>query len=91
MSSDLIDEAFSACNDLRDGLPLLSSTGTLAKLRIFALWIDRSPQRRQKWKEICDFLNLPNKFIQYDVDTRWISTFRMLNVDFKLNVRSTSS
>ncbi|KAK9489030.1 hypothetical protein V1508DRAFT_123835 [Lipomyces doorenjongii] len=79
MSSDLIGEAFSACNDLRDGLPPLSSTGTLAKLRIFGLWIDRSPQRRQKWKEICDFLNLPNKFIQYDVDTRWISTFHMLN------------
>ncbi|KAK9319345.1 hypothetical protein V1517DRAFT_235359, partial [Lipomyces orientalis] len=45
--------------------------------RIFALWIDRSPQRRQKWKEICNFLKLPNKFIQYDVETRWNSTFRI--------------
>jgi hypothetical protein len=80
LKSDNIDEAFSACNDLRDRIfSRFASTGPLAKLRIFALWIDRSPQRRQKWKEICNFLNLPNKFIQYDVETRWNSTFRMLN------------
>ncbi|KAK9366127.1 ribonuclease H-like domain-containing protein [Lipomyces kononenkoae] len=79
LKSDNIDEAFSACNDLRDGISRLASAGPLAKLRIFALWINRSPQRRQKWKEICNFLNLPNKFIQYDVETRWNSTFRMLN------------
>jgi hypothetical protein len=51
----------------------------LARLQILALWIDRSPQQRQSWKENCNYLNLPNKFIKYDVDTRWNSTFYMLN------------
>ncbi|KAK9350097.1 ribonuclease H-like domain-containing protein, partial [Lipomyces doorenjongii] len=55
----------------------------LARLRILALWIDRSPQRRQKWKEMCKFLDLPDKFIEYDVDTRWNSTFRMLSDGLK--------
>ncbi|KAK9350069.1 hypothetical protein V1523DRAFT_371316, partial [Lipomyces doorenjongii] len=56
----------------------LENQGALAKLRILAVWIDRSPQRRQKWKEVCHFLDLPDKFIEYDNDTRWNSTYRML-------------
>ncbi|OQD74710.1 hypothetical protein PENANT_c169G07139 [Penicillium antarcticum] len=35
----------------------------LRKLRVLALWIYRSPQRRQKWKEICKLNNLPDKFV----------------------------
>ncbi|ODQ76858.1 hypothetical protein LIPSTDRAFT_45887, partial [Lipomyces starkeyi NRRL Y-11557] len=56
----------------------LENQGVLAKLRILAVWIDRSPQRRQKWKEVCHFLDLPDKFIEYDNDTRWTSNYRML-------------
>ncbi|KAK9375019.1 uncharacterized protein V1513DRAFT_364917, partial [Lipomyces chichibuensis] len=56
----------------------LENQGVLARLRILAVWIDRSPQRRQKWKEVCHFLDLPEKFIEYDNDTRWNSTYRML-------------
>ncbi|KAK9336907.1 hypothetical protein LIPSTDRAFT_73685 [Lipomyces starkeyi NRRL Y-11557] len=39
----------------------------------FSVWIDRNPQRRQKWKEVCHLLDLPDKFIEYDNDTRWNS------------------
>ncbi|KAK9490985.1 hypothetical protein V1508DRAFT_423215 [Lipomyces doorenjongii] len=56
----------------------LENQGALAKLRMLAVWINRSHQRRQKWKEVCHFLDLPDKFIEYDNDTRWNSTYRML-------------
>jgi hypothetical protein len=73
-------EAYTACDCSRDGIPWPCSTqGALAKLRIFALWIDRSPQRRQKWTHICQIANLPSQFIEYDVDTWWNSTFRILS------------
>ncbi|KAJ6125386.1 hypothetical protein N7471_012703 [Penicillium samsonianum] len=45
--------------------------------------INRSPQRRQKWKEICRLNNLPDKFVAYDVTTRWNSTFRMVDDGLK--------
>ncbi|ODQ71152.1 hypothetical protein LIPSTDRAFT_5173 [Lipomyces starkeyi NRRL Y-11557] len=51
----------------------------MARLRIHALWIDSCPQRRHKWKEVCNFHGLPAKFIEYDVDTRWNPSFRMLD------------
>ncbi|KAJ5537463.1 hypothetical protein N7494_006942 [Penicillium frequentans] len=46
----------------------------IAKLWLLALWIARSPQRIQKWD------NRPGctKTIHYDVDTRWNSTFVMI-------------
>jgi hypothetical protein len=80
LKSGTTEEAIAAWDSFKDGpLTTFTSQEALAKLRILALWIDRSPQRRQKWKEICNFINLPNKFIEYDVDTRWNSTFRMLS------------
>ncbi|ODQ69157.1 hypothetical protein LIPSTDRAFT_76400 [Lipomyces starkeyi NRRL Y-11557] len=57
--------------DLRNPKPL-------ARLRILAVWISRSSQRRKQWKRICTLMNLATKYIEYDVDTRWNSTFRML-------------
>ncbi|KAK9243179.1 hypothetical protein V1506DRAFT_463480, partial [Lipomyces tetrasporus] len=50
----------------------------LAKLRIIVLWIDRSPQRRNRWKKLCQVEELPEKIIPYDVSTRWNSTYQML-------------
>lgn len=49
-------------------------TSPIAKLRLLVLWIARSPQRIQKWD------NRPGctKAIHYDVDTRWNSTFAMI-------------
>ncbi|KAJ5893619.1 hypothetical protein N7495_005310 [Penicillium taxi] len=53
------------------------------RLWILALWINRSPQRRQKWKEICKLNSLPDKFVAYDVTTRRNSTFRMVDDGLK--------
>lgn len=83
-----VSEANSICDNLQSrnpqsasssSSPSISSQSALAKLRILAIWISRSPQRRQDWKSICDEMKLDDKFIGYDVETRWNSTFRMLN------------
>ncbi|KAK9427740.1 hypothetical protein V1505DRAFT_403484, partial [Lipomyces doorenjongii] len=37
-----------------------------------------TPQRKQQWKIICKANGLREKFIEYDVDTRWNSTHRMI-------------
>lgn len=50
----------------------------LARLRILVLWIARTPQRRQQWKVSCQTHGLNDKFIEYDVENRWNSTYRML-------------
>jgi hypothetical protein len=68
-------DAYATCDMLNrvDSSPL-ESQGVLVRLRVLAAWIDRSPQRRQKWKEVCHFL----EFIEYDNDTRWNSTYHLL-------------
>lgn len=43
-----------------------------------ALWISRTPQRRQQWKVLCQSNRLQDKFIEYDVETRWKSIYRMI-------------
>ncbi|KAK9234406.1 hypothetical protein V1525DRAFT_391473 [Lipomyces kononenkoae] len=43
-----------------------------------ALWIARTPKRKQQWKILCQANNLKAKLIEYDVDTRWNSTYRMI-------------
>ena len=92
LKSGSAEEAASICNNLDKGehSPYeFQSLGPLSKLRILALWIQRSPQRRQSWNDTCDRMNLSNKFIEYDVDTRWNSTFRMLGDALKVkNLRS---
>ncbi|KAL3262695.1 hypothetical protein ABHI18_002508 [Aspergillus niger] len=61
----------------------------LARLRIMALWILRTPQRRQQWKVTCQTHGLNDKFIEYDVETRWNSTYRMIQdaLQAKVQVR----
>lgn len=56
----------------------IEQMSALARLRIMTLWIARTPQRKQQWKIICQSNQLKDKFIEYDVDTRWNSTHRML-------------
>jgi hypothetical protein len=79
------EEAAAICDNLDNGehhsFPAIEP---LAKLRILALWIHRSPQRRQAWRNNCKRMNLSDKFIEYDVDTRWNSTFRMLEDALKV-------
>jgi hypothetical protein len=47
----------------------------IAKLRIIILWIHRSAQRVQEWRQRDDIKKLPN----YDVDTRWNFTLKMID------------
>jgi hypothetical protein len=59
----------------RDRWPSESSANALAgknvvvKIRVLVLWIARSPQRLQEWREVS-----PRKLISHDVETRWNST-----------------
>ncbi|KAJ5704441.1 hypothetical protein N7536_000130 [Penicillium majusculum] len=50
-----------------------STKGAIMKIRLLTLWIARSPQRRQNWKDVS-----PSKQVDYDVDTRWNSTYIMI-------------
>jgi hypothetical protein len=56
----------------------IGSRSALCRLRILSLWILRTPQRREGWKNLCSIHGLNDKYIQYDVDNRWNSTYRML-------------
>ena len=80
-----VEEAHATCDEMYKGLmrTALLVLSPLAKLRILTVWIHRSPQRRQKWNEICRFAGLSEKFIEYDVGTRWNSTYRMLDDGLK--------
>jgi hypothetical protein len=85
LKSGSVSEANEICENLQSGNSQsgnslsISSQSALSRLRILAIWISRSPQRRQEWNSICDAMKLDNKFIEYDVETRWNSTFRMLD------------
>ncbi|KAH8688693.1 hypothetical protein BGW36DRAFT_433992 [Talaromyces proteolyticus] len=80
LKSGNTEEATSSCDTLDEGKRHLCDTlEPLGKLRILALWIHRSPQRRQTWNSSCKRMNLSDKFIDYDVDTRWNSISRVLS------------
>ena len=69
--------AAEACDLLQENKKM-GRHSALARLRIMALWICRTPQRRQQWKVVCQSNALKDKFIEYDVETRWNSTYRMI-------------
>lgn len=80
LKSGNVEEAHVMCDHFKEGEQLsVGSQEPLARIRILALWIHRSPQQRQKWNEVCRIIDLSSKYIEYDVDTRWNSTFRMLD------------
>lgn len=54
------------------------SLDVVGRVRYLAVWIQQSPQRKQAWIANCKRLGLSTKLIEYDVPTRWNSTFRML-------------
>jgi hypothetical protein len=55
------------------------TSSPIRKIRTLALYVKRSPQRVDKWKESCTAVEVQPKFIQTDVITRWNSTYRMIN------------
>ena len=80
----MTEEAHAVCENFKEGeLCSIGMQEPLARLRVLALWIHRSPHQRQRWNEVCKITNLPGKYIEYDVDTRWNSTFRMLDDGLK--------
>ncbi|KAK9426860.1 hypothetical protein V1505DRAFT_359401, partial [Lipomyces doorenjongii] len=67
LKSGNTDEADGVCNNLDEGgHQSLRDREPLERLRNIALWIHRSPQRRQAWNDNCKRMNLPDKFIEYD-------------------------
>lgn len=83
LRSGMMEQAQVTCDCLQTG-NLITDHSAIGRLRVLALWIKGSPQRRQKWKEICRLNNLPDKFVAYDVTTRWNSSFRMIDDGLKL-------
>jgi hAT family C-terminal dimerisation region len=74
--------AMAACDLLQQNKDI-GEQSALARLRIIALWIGKTPQRREQWKVVCQSNRLKDNFIEYDVDTRWNSTYRMLRDGIK--------
>ncbi|RKF58372.1 hypothetical protein GcC1_183036b [Golovinomyces cichoracearum] len=48
------------------------------RLRILVLWVAKTPQRKKQWQLVYRANGLSEKFIEYNVDTRWSSTYRIL-------------
>ncbi|KAK9357148.1 hypothetical protein V1504DRAFT_126844 [Lipomyces starkeyi] len=76
-----------ACDQIARGRPI-GSHSALSMLRILSLWVLRTPQRREGWKNLCSIHELNDKYIQYDVDNRWNSTYRMLQDGLSAKNRS---
>jgi hypothetical protein len=77
LQSGTIHEALEICNHLDD--QDLSTETALSRIRILAIWISRSNQRRASWISVCALMKLSGRYIPCDVDTRWNSTFLMLD------------
>src|SRR5207249_1890858 len=60
-----------------------TTDSALARLRVLAIWISRSPERKSQWRNICKHNGLSNMLIPYDVDTQWNSTYLMLQAGIK--------
>lgn len=77
-----------ACDQLYRRRAIQNDLSPIQRLRILAIWIHRSPQRRRSWGITCKSVNISTKYIPTDVKTRWNSTYYMLRagVDAKLAV-----
>ncbi|KAK9478850.1 ribonuclease H-like domain-containing protein, partial [Lipomyces japonicus] len=54
------------------------------RVRLLAIYLKSSPQRKQAWEALCKEHNLPQTVLQYNVETRWNSTYKMLQSSIKL-------
>src|SRR5450755_1523283 len=62
---------------------MITTNSALARLRVLILWISRSLERKSQWRYICRDNGLADTLILYDVDTRWNSTYLMLEASIK--------
>ncbi|KAJ5123842.1 uncharacterized protein N7515_007667 [Penicillium bovifimosum] len=65
-------------SDLLQGNEKIGRQSALARIRMMTFWILKTPQRRRQWKATCQANGLNDKFIECDVETRWNSTYRMV-------------
>lgn len=84
LDSGTTHEALKICKHLGAGASTdvclkLSAQTALSRLRILAVWISRSPQRREKWSMIFAVMGLPEKLLKYDDDACWDSTYDILD------------
>lgn len=66
--------------DVSNPAPRISAGGpnAISSLRHVVMWISETTERRRKWKETCQKMSAPDKFIKYDISTHWNSTYRLL-------------
>jgi hypothetical protein len=85
LDSGTAQEASKICDHMKNwNKDILAQTETpLSRLRVLAIWISRSGQRQQAWRNMCDFMKLPARLIPQDIDIRWNSTYLMLDMALK--------
>lgn len=71
-------EADSICDRMTSNSQQVEPLSALSRLRVMVLWSHRTPQRQEQWEFVCQSNRLNDRFIEYDVDTRWNSTYRMI-------------
>jgi hypothetical protein len=71
-------------NDLENNLSVIQLQSAFSRIRILALYISTTSERKKEWRNICQIKGMNSKLIQYDVDTRWNSSYRMLDDAWKV-------
>jgi hypothetical protein len=70
--------------DLQKHLSLEELPSAFSRIRILALYVSASSERKKEWRDICQLKGMDSRLIQYDVDTRWNSAYRMLDDAWKV-------
>jgi len=63
---------------------IVQSRSAFSRIRILALYISATSERKKEWQNLCLIKGMDSKLIQYDVDTRWNSSYRMLDNAWKV-------
>jgi len=75
-----VSDVYDVLENMKSRKPV-ESLSAIMKIRALALYIENSPQRKEKWLKLVP-KELPKKYIQYDVETRWNSTYHMIEDAF---------
>lgn len=66
LKSGTIDDALDICYQLEKNTRTLRSETALSRLRILAIWISRSPESLEEWRQTCASMQLPDRRFQHD-------------------------